>query len=83
LQGIDVRGGLVAADGVDAGEAHGEAGVVALRGLDRVEGDLEDEVRFDVMLAAFLRKGVALEVGRKFLDLGIGESGVGLADDAE
>ncbi len=83
LQGIDIGGGLVAADGVDAGEAHGEAGVVALRGLDRVEGDFEDEVRLDVVFAALLRQGVALEVDGEFLDLGIGEAGVGLADDAE
>ena len=37
LQRIDLLRRLVAADGMDAREAQGEAGVVALRGLDRVE----------------------------------------------
>src|SRR5262245_54514111 len=36
---------LVPADPVDAGKAHGEAGLVAARVVDAVEGDLEDECR--------------------------------------
>lgn len=38
-EGVDFGGGFVGADAEDAGEAHGEAAVVAVAGLDAIEGD--------------------------------------------
>ena len=55
LQRSASRRGLVPADAGDAGEAHGEAGLVARRALDALEGDFEDEAV--VLLGATARTG--------------------------
>ena len=43
LQPVGLGGRLVPADAVDAREAHGDAGLVPGRAVDRVERDLEHE----------------------------------------
>src|SRR3984885_13714770 len=47
LQGVDVRHSLVGADPVDPGKPHREAAFVAIARLERVEGDLQHDIRDD------------------------------------
>lgn len=83
MEGIDIVDGFVPADGVDAGETEGEAGIVTFGWLDRVEGDLEDDGGFDQVLSALFFDGRAEEVAGEVLDFGIGQAGVGFSDDTE
>jgi hypothetical protein len=72
--GVDFLGRFVTADGLDAGETQGEAGVVTGRLAIGVKGDFEDDVGLDVVFAARFAQGVALEVPGEFLDPVVGEA---------
>ena len=83
LQRVGLRRRLVPADAGDAGEAHGDAGLVAGRRLDGVEGDFEHELRRDGAHRAEALHRVLADEAVELHELLIGEAGIGLADRHE
>src|SRR4051812_4503589 len=71
---------LVGADPRDAGKAHGEAGFVALAGVDRIEGDLEHQALLDLAHRAEALDGVGAHPTVEPFQLLVGEAEIGLAD---
>ena len=62
FQCINVRDRLIPADGFDAWKSQRESRVMPAGSADGIEGDLQHDVRLDVVLALFLTQGVALEM---------------------
>ena len=79
-EGVDLRGRLVAADGFDAREAHGEAAGVAVARLDRVEGDFEHDLRDHFAVTAVLGDGRRGEMFGQLFDLRISQTGIRFAN---
>src|SRR5262249_44122890 len=80
-QAVRLLGGFVPADSFDARETQGVAAGVALRLLDLVAGDLQDDLWDDAADAAVdqLQRAVR-ENFRELRDLGVGDAAVGFAD---
>jgi hypothetical protein len=79
LHRIRLNGFLVPAPAVDAGEAHGQSGLVALRRLDAFEGQFEDELGPDFSDRFRGLQGVVPDGSVDFFDLGISKARMGLA----
>src|SRR3546814_13915900 len=63
----------------DAGEAHGDAGFVAGRAGDAVEGDLQDQLRLHDAHRAEAVDGVVSDPAVELAQFLVGESEIGLA----
>ena len=82
-EGVDVRRGLVGAEAGDARKAEGIATGVAIRFLNVVESNFEDDERFDSARVAVIFEGVVLEELGELGDFGIGEARISFADIEE
>ena len=68
---------------MDAREPERQPARVAGARLDGVEGDFQDDLRADFAIASMAGNGSGGEMFGEFLDLYVGETGVGFADGQE
>src|SRR5438874_13531154 len=78
LERVGLRCGLVGAPAQDARKAHGDAALVARRRLDRLERQLEDQLRLDPAYRAEALERVCAHPCVDVANLGVGQSRVRL-----
>src|SRR5687768_11399481 len=83
VQCVRLARGLVLSPPQHPGKSHGDARLVARRGRDRFEAELEDVHRLDVPYRPKALAGVAANPAIELGDLVVGQSGVSLRDRHE
>ena len=82
-EGVDVGFGFVAAQADDSRKTEGESRIVARAFADGIEGDFENDARFDLEPVAFFGNHQTEEFVGEFGDFVVGEAGVGFAERGE